>query len=189
VEQIVNEFLEQLDTSPVTDNWRLSRWNIWQKQGNKKKGKTGENLIEHYLEAKKYENNHAGGASLDFDLQFNEHNIEVKTSFALKTKGEIIHDNFKWQHIGMHKNWEYIVFIGINPEVPLGRVRRGWRADPKELNVLWFTKEQISTFCEQGLMTPQQGGLNGGNDDWWTTTPFFKTINYGKDYENIPISK
>jgi len=182
----VDEFLDQLNGEEVADKWLLSRYNYWQKQGNKAKGITGEKFIE-YMLTFKYENDHTGGASMAYDLCFNGNKIEVKTSFANKQKGIIKHDNFKWQHIGMHKDWDYIVLIGINPEEELGHVRRGWRDNPQEVNIVWLSRKQVEDFIKQGLITPQQGGQDGGNDDWWTIPSFFKDINYGYDFYEVPF--
>ena len=182
---LINEFLDTIVVD-TTDGWETSKFNAWQKQGNKAKGTTGENYIKYFLDTQGYLNVVKVGGCRDHDLKSDSQNIEVKTSFAMKNDGKIIHDSWKFQHIGFHKDWEYIVFIGINPPLSMGRVRRGWRDNPKDFNVAWFTREQLENFRNEELLTPQQGGKKGENDDWWTTGSFFKDINYGVGYENIP---
>ncbi len=182
---LINEFLETIPDSS-SDAWNESRWKHWARQGNKAKGKTGEDYIALLLSRKGYKNLFVGGGCKDYDLHFNIGKIEVKTSFAQQKDGVIIQDMFKWQHIGLEKDWDYIAFIGVNPEAYLCRSRRSWRTDDEQHFILWFTKKEIKEFIDRGLITPQAGGQGSGNDDFWTSNSFLKIINYGKEYRNIP---
>ena len=183
----IDDFLKTLNKS-VTDTWQLSKFYNWQSQGNKEKGVTGEKFVASVLSSNGYTQNTGGGGSSSYDLRFSDKRIEVKTSFAMKNAGTIVYDMFKWQHIGIHKNWDYIAFLGINPESSLNcRIRRGWRANPQEVNLLWFSKDDILQFIKAGLLTIQQGGQASDNDDYWTIASFFKEIEYGQDYRSIPF--
>ena len=183
----INDFLDTLK-SGTTNAWEVSKFYPWQRQGNKEKGVTGENFVSHILESKGYTKGSGGGGSSSYDLVFNGIHIEVKCSFAMKKAGEIYYDMFKWQHIGINKNWDYIAFVGINPELELNcRIRRGWRDNPEEVNLLWFSKSDILQFVNAGYLTIQQGGQSSSNDDYWTTASFFKDIDYGKNYKKIPF--
>ena len=182
----ISKFLSTLDGTEQ-DAWRKSKFYAWQSQGNKQKGITGENMIAEYLTDAGYINDKQGGGSASYDLCFNGVKIEVKTSFAMKDKGTIVADKFKWQHVGIDKDFDYIVFLGINAEQDLMKVRRGWREDIEEVNILWFSKKDIEKFISEGSMTIQQGGASSDNDDYWTSANFFKEINYGKDYKEIPF--
>jgi len=184
---LIDKFLKTT-TINTTGSWKNSKFFDWQQAGNKAKGTTGENFIKHLLDTQGYSDVVSVGGSADHDLKFDSQNIEVKLSFANRDEsGEIVHDKFTWNHIGFLKNWEHIVFIGLNPPLSEGRVRGNWRDNSEELNVMWFTREQLEKLCDEGLIARQQGGKKGNNDDWMAGGTFFKKINYGAEYENIPF--
>jgi len=188
MEKRIDEFL---DTIPafVPQGWDGSRFIAWQKQSNGAKGTRAERFVKEYLEDKGYENDHKGGGNLSFDLQFNKCKIEVKVAFAGSSDGTITADKFTWNHIGMHKDWDCVVFIGINPPTGEGHIRQrnGWREDPEEFIMFWVNREQISKFIDQGYFSIQQGGGESGNDDWMPMASFLQAVNYGHDYQEVPF--
>lgn len=185
MDSLINKFLKTL--TPVTnDPWQVSKFKDWQKQTNKLKGKTGEDFIKVLLEAEGCSIDSVGGSE-DHDLidTTTGLKIEVKTSFAAKASGKslINSDGFIFQHIGLHKEWDWLVFVGINHEDPAYRhIRRGWREETEDVVVRFIPREKFEELVREGFFKPQQGGKSGGNDDWWSTATFFKDTNYLADY-------
>ena len=189
---LIDKFLKTIP-SVTTDPWQASKFRDWQKQTNKLKGNTGENYIKFVLETEGFSIDSVGGSE-DHDLIDTNTGlkIEVKTSFAAKVSGKplINSDGFIFQHIGLHKDWDWLAFVGINHENPAYRhVRRGWREETEDVVVRFVSREKFEEWVREGLFKPQQGGESGGNDDWWSTSTFFKDTNYLADYTKyLPAS-
>ena len=167
----------------VGDAWSTSRYSEWQKLPNKMKGTRGEQFINVHLQSEGVASEHLGGTE-EPDLLINGTiPVEVKTGFAQRDKGKIKIDSFIFNHLGLQKEWDYAVFLGINPENtnPFAHVRRGWRSDYSELNICVLSKEEVIDLIEAGIFYHQQGGKEGGNDDYMSKDAFNKMYNYFAD--------
>ena len=85
---------------------------------------------------------------------------EFKFSAAGKYRGSHLPrpDNFVINHVAAGKDWDILVFLGLNPD---GTPHR----------FFWFHKD---AFCEEikrsdSVFKKQQGGKKGTNDDWICT--------------------
>ena len=82
---------------------------------------------------------------------------EIKFSLAqkdVKTKS-IKKNTFVINHIGIGKHWERLIFVCINGE------------NEKDWLIKWFSKVDLENYLKHNtLFSRQQGGKNGGNDDW-----------------------
>jgi len=87
------------------------------------------------------------------------HKTEMKFSVALTDHGTggCKEDSFIFNHIAISKDWDRIIFCGINLELD-------------NSHVVWMSKEDFIGARDSGELqkyfTPQQGGKNGGNDDY-----------------------
>ena len=84
---------------------------------------------------------------------------EIKFSLATRDKkGGAVTDKFIINHVSVSKDWERLIFCGINP-------------DESEARIVFFTKEDFVAHLESDdcLFNVQQGGKKGGNDDYICT--------------------
>ena len=87
---------------------------------------------------------------------------EIKFSLAQKdSKTNGIKKNiFIINHIGLKKQWERLIFVCINGE------------NEKDWLIKWFRKVDFENYLKNNtLFKQQQGGKNGGNDDWMCSGP------------------
>lgn len=96
--------------------------------------------------------------------------IRTEIKFALSHKdreNKCIKDNtFIINHVSEKKDWERLVFIGINPIIA-------------DSILIWFSKEDFTAHINTAecYFKRQQGGNDGGNDDWMiSSTALMKFI-------------
>ena len=123
--------------------------------GAKQKGLYGEIYARILLE----ESNKvvAKGTNYGHDYIVDGHKTEVKFSVTQTdniTK-DIIIDTFMMNHIGQEKDWDRLLFIGINPCL-------------SDRRVFWFTKSDVEKCIELGYLKRQSSGEDGDNDDYMT---------------------
>ena len=99
---------------------------------------------------------------------------EIKFSLAKTSKGAVIHDEFMINHVSICKDWERLVFCGINPKNSENRVR-----------MYFMEKKDFEKHMKKGsdVFKPQQAGKSGNNDDYicsnfskFVNLPFVKEI-------------
>ena len=76
--------------------------------------------------------------------------IEETDDFGVKT------DSFVINHVSKDKDWEYLVFCGINPK-------------ESDMRLIWFSNEDFKTHVETSCFNTQQGGKKIANDDYMCT--------------------
>ena len=83
--------------------------------------------------------------------------IEIKFSIANKVNGVPRKDRYLINHISLSKDWDRLVFFGINPVY-------------EESRFLFFDKEDfknnIQNLKDKKIISHQQSGNRGGNDDY-----------------------
>ena len=108
----------------------------------------------------------------DHDFVVNGLKLELKFSLASNQKGKGVYDKFTFNHIGLHKQWDYLVLVGVNPPVELAHVRRGHEYS-EEVRAYCISKKDLKSQLDMLLtlnyISPQQGGKAGGNDDYMVT--------------------
>jgi len=136
----------------------------------KNKGKYGEEFfLSHYKDCADvvWNNNND-----DHDFTVNGLKMELKFSFASNVKGIGHYDKFTFNHIGIHKNWDYLVLIGINPPESIAHLRRGYTYT-ESIRAYAISKqdfiENYDYHIENNLLSVQQGGKASGNDDHMVT--------------------
>jgi len=92
----------------------------------------------------------------DHDMVVNGYKTEVKFSIAQtnKDKTAINKDVFMMNQVGVGKDYDRLLFIGINPNF-------------EESRIVWFDKKDIKKIINnKDYFGYQQGGNNAENDDY-----------------------
>ena len=108
----------------LNNYWTKTPYEIYFTIGAKSKGTVGETIVKNYLESvgfiiKPREN--AG-----HDAIVNGIKTEIKFSLASKRN---LNNEYTFNHIGVNKDWERIIFCGINGNL--------------QEKIVWFTNEEI----------------------------------------------
>jgi hypothetical protein len=125
----------------------------------KQKGEFGERFVSKYFKLKGNQVKRAKTSTAGHDRVIDDILTEIKFSLATRdTKGGVKEDQFIINHVSKDKDWERLVFFGIN------NTEEGSR-------LFWFTKEDFLKHLESDdcLFAPQQGGKSIGNDDYICT--------------------
>lgn len=125
----------------------------------KQKGEFGERFVAKYFDAKGSEVKRAKTSTAGHDRVIDGIMTEIKFSVATRNKvGGVKEDQFIINHVSKDKDWERLVFFGINPT-------------EDNCCFFWFNKEDFIKHLESDncLFAPQQGGKSIGNDDYICT--------------------
>ena len=185
---------EKLNT--LNDNWKDDPiFKAYHKQGNKQKGTNGEYIVENIFKSlgstvvATRDSKHKG---TDFDMVVDGFKTEIKFSLANSKGNKINVDKFIINHVAVGKNWDRLVFCGINPMGSSERVHM-YFADKQDFKDYMDSfvvparatddiklRKQIFGTC---VFKPQQGGFKTLNDDYMCTNfkklvalPFIKEI-------------
>lgn len=153
--KLTNYIKENLD-----DLWRGTFLQGYRYMGNKQKGVFGELFALEYLKSKGFKVNGRQNNDTDYDLLVEGLRVEVKFSVALTETNKktgvqrLVKDKFMMNHIGIGKDYDRILFIGINPIF-------------KESRIVWFDKKDIKkSINNDEYFDSQQGGKKSDNDDY-----------------------
>lgn len=125
----------------------------------KQKGEFGERFVSKYFELKGNFVKRAKTSTDGHDRVIDGILTEIKFSLATRDKkGGVKEDQFIINHVSKDKDWERLVFFGINSKEESSRL-------------FWFTKEDFLNHLESNdcLFAAQQGGKSIGNDDYICT--------------------
>lgn len=125
----------------------------------KQKGEFGERFVSKYFVLKNSKVKRAKSSTAGHDRVIDEILTEIKFSLATRDKnGGVKKDQFIINHVSKDKDWERLVFFGIN-------------STEDDCRLLWFTKQDFLNHLESDdcLFAPQQGGKSIGNDDYICT--------------------
>jgi hypothetical protein len=141
---------------------------------NKQKGMMGEIYVKKIFENCGYKVSFASTSTAGHDLVINDILTEVKFSLAHTDhkKKQTKHDEFIMNHVALGKNWERLIFIGVN-------------RDDMSFRAKYMTKKLFRDAIKKGhLFSVQQGGKHGGNDDYIISSKKLRELmnsNYMKD--------
>ncbi len=142
----------------ICDPWRNTRFKGYVYMSPKQKGCFGEMFTEKLLKKNGFEVRGPEKSTSGYDRFVNNKKCEIKFSLATRNKknNEIIDkDSFIMNHVSKEKDWDFLLFIGINPE-------------PNDMRILWFKKEDFKNNCSV-CFNIQQGGKKIENDDYMCT--------------------
>ena len=144
----------------VQDPWKETPFEGYVYMSPKQKGEFGERFTTKYLEVLGYDVKRAKTSTAGHDRVVDNSLTEIKFSLACRNKKKdgVIVDKFIINHVSSGKDWERLVFVGVNP-------------DESDLRVVWFSKEDFNTHLTSTnpLFKVQQGGKKVGNDDYICT--------------------
>ena len=126
----------------------------------KQKGEFGERFVSKYMEEFLLsEVERAKTSTAGHDRVIDSILTEIKFALATRNKkGGVVVDKFIINHVSVCKDWERLIFCGINP-------------DEKDIRIFYITKQNFEEHLKSDdcLFNVQQGGQNGGNDDYICT--------------------
>ena len=137
----------------LNDPWHGTQWQGYRYLDNKQKGELGERFVESLMDNMGHKVDRAVSSTAGHDRVIDGVLTEIKFSIAQtsKDKKEIKDDTFIINHVGEKKDWERLIFVGINRN--------------KESRLGYITKEDFKKIKKK-YFRPQQGGLKANNDDW-----------------------
>ena len=165
-----NDIKSYVSTLNTSSSWVKKEFPQYAIADAKNKGKIGEEIFYNLcVENGKdiiWNNNND-----DHDFVINGVKVELKFSLASNKAGAGlgIVDKFTFNHIATHKDWEYLVLMGINPPHELSHVRRNC---PYEEDIRLYTiskkdfVDNLDYHLDNNLLGHQQGGESGRLDDY-----------------------
>ena len=125
----------------------------------KQKGEFGERFVSKFMELRDSTVKRAKTSTAGHDRVIDDVLTEIKFALATRSKkGGVVVDKFIINHVSVCKDWERLIFCGINPS-------------ESDIRVFYITKEDFVEHLKSDdcLFNTQQGGQNGGNDDYICT--------------------
>lgn len=168
---IENSGLRDYIDANAQDPWHDTMFRGYVFMSPKQKGEFGERFVSHYMEEEQCLVERAATSTAGHDRVIDGILTEIKFSLATRNKkGGVKKDSFIINHISCDKDWERLIFFGINP-------------DEEDARLVWFSKEDFIANLDSGLFAHQQGGGKIGNDDYICTKvaallaePWVKTV-------------
>jgi len=122
----------------------------------KHKGQYGELFVEHFMKEMLCDVQPAETSTAGYDRYVDNIKTEIKFSLATRKSGKIIDNSFVINHVSVNKNWDRLIFCGIN---------KG------NMVAIYFTKEDFKQelLRKDTVFHHQQGGKGGENDDYMCT--------------------
>jgi hypothetical protein len=138
----------------------------------------GEVFVSHYMK-KNNDSKVKSPLNTGHDRIIDSHKTEIKFSLATANtkKAQVNRDRFVINHVAKGKDWERLIFCGINPENGNNEER---------IRIHWMDKKDFVKYMNSGgskIFKHQQSGKKGKNDDYMCTNykkltklPFIKDI-------------
>jgi hypothetical protein len=168
-----DESLQQYISNNLKDPWINTSFEGYVFLSPKQKGEFGERFVSKYFVTKGSKLKKAKTSTAGHDRIIDGILTEIKFGLATRDKiGGIKEDQFIINHVSKDKDWERLVFFGIN-------------STEDNCRFFWFSKQDFLEHLESDncLFSSQQGGKSIGNDDYICTKidklkcmPFVKTI-------------
>ena len=155
LDEIVTSDLREFIKENQGDPWIGTPFEGYVNLENGQKGTFGEMFVENYMK-------HLGftigkRTDVSHDSIIDGKKIEIKFSLANKVNGVPRKDRYLINHISLSKDWDRLIFFGINPVY-------------EESRFLFFDKEDfennIQNLKDKKIISHQQSGNRGGNDDY-----------------------
>ena len=152
--------LQNYISKNLADPWLGTPFQGYVYMSPKQKGEFGERFTSKYLSYLKHNVEKAETSTAGHDRVVDDILTEIKFSLATRnrSKGGVVFDKFIINHVSSGKDWERLIFVGINEK-------------EEDMRVVWFTKEDFNNHIESdnSLFNVQQGGKSVGNDDYICT--------------------
>tara|TARA_A100001515_G_scaffold32386_1_gene25322 strand:- start:33 stop:629 length:597 start_codon:yes stop_codon:yes gene_type:complete len=171
----------------VNNNWQQDPvFFNYHKLGNKQKGTNGEYVVSKLMEAMGHKVVAPEGTG--HDRIVDDIKTEIKFSLAVSEKDMIVKDKFIINHVSKEKDWDRLVFCGVNPNPEWGnmKIRRNDSLPFQRQRMYFMHKDDFVSYMESPgskIFKHQQGGEGIANDDFICTNfhelielPFVKHI-------------
>jgi hypothetical protein len=179
---ITNEIFELMNLNEhikkqLHNNWEGTLFEDYPKMDPKGKGSFGEEYVEGLMKLR--------GSTVEpptdpgHDRIIDIKKTEIKFSLAssnnnYKKTGKLIDpDSFTFNHIAAEKDWDWFIFLGINPDLDNPNIRPPWDMNEWPTHRMWImNKKDFLSYLHSGKNTvfkKQQGGKKATNDDYMVT--------------------
>ena len=151
-----NDEIQNYIQENLYDPWIGSPFEGYRYMGNKQKGELGERLVSLIMEKAGYDVEFAHSSTAGYDRILNGIKTEIKFSVSHTDtkKGSIKEGCFTMNHVAVGKDWDRLIFIGVNK-------------NPNEFKAVYMTKEMFKKCLKtEKYFNRQQGGKNSKNDDY-----------------------
>ena len=168
---LMEDMLELKETKEWKETVKLNRlwkndplFNEYHALSTKVMGKVGEIFVSHYM--KKNNNSKVKEPlTMGHDRIIDDHKTEIKFSLATANskKTQVNRDKFVINHVAKGKDWERLIFCGINPENGNGEER---------IRIHWMGKKDFVNYMNspgKKVFKHQQSGKKVKNDDYICT--------------------
>ena len=143
----------------TSDPWTGTNFEGYVYMSPKQKGEFGERFVSEYFKLAGSTVKRAKTSTAGHDRVIDEILTEIKFSLATRDKkGSTKTDSFIINHVSRDKDWERLVFFGIN-------------SDESQARLFFFTKADFLAHLgsDSCLFAHQQGGKSIENDDYICT--------------------
>ena len=140
----------------LKDPWKGTSFEGYVLMSPKQKGEFGERFVSKFMTLAGCDVKRAKTSTAGHDRVIDGIRTEIKYSLATRRKkGGVNKDKFLLNHMSECKDWERLIFFGINP-------------DEKDCRLIWFTKEDFVKHINSSdrVIRRQQAGEGGNNDDF-----------------------
>ena len=143
----------------LKDPWKGTSFEGYVFLSPKQKGEFGERFVSKLMTLAGCDVKRAKTSTAGHDRVID--NILTEIKFALATrdkKGGVVVDKFIINHVSVGKDWERLIFCGINP-------------NEEDARIVFITKEDFEEHLKSDTcyFNVQQGGKKVGNDDYICT--------------------
>ena len=145
--------------SNLQDPWKGTNFEGYVYLSPKQKGELGERFVSQLMNNLGHKVERAVTSTAGHDRVIGKILTEIKFALATRDKkGGVIVDKFIINHVSVGKDWERLIFCGINP-------------DEKDARIVFITKEDFEAHLKSDkcYFNVQQGGKSVGNDDYICT--------------------
>jgi hypothetical protein len=175
----------------INNNWKEDlQFANYPKLGQKQKGQIGEHVVEEIMKI----NGHLveSPQNTGHDRIVDKIKTEIKFSLACSKNDKIIKDKFIINHVSIGKDWQRLIFCGINPKPEWGnmKVRKTDKLEWGRIRIVFMEKQDFVQYMnsdEKKIFKFQQGGEKVQNDDYicsnflkFAKLPFVKDISEWK---------
>ena len=143
----------------LKDPWKGTPFEGYVFMSPKQKGEFGERFVSKFMEEMCCKVKRAATSTAGHDRVIDDILTEIKFALATRNKkGGVTVDKFIINHVSVGKDWQRLIFCGVNP-------------DEKDLRIFFITKENFEAHLKSDkcYFNVQQGGKSVGNDDYICT--------------------
>jgi hypothetical protein len=149
-----NEVVKEMIDSEQFNPWVGTPFEGYKQLNNIQKGNVGEKIVKTYLLNNGFEVKERRNRTDGYDAIVNRIKTEIKFSLAQtdNVNKRISYDTFIMNHVSEGKEWERLIFLGVNPDMTF--------------HFKYLTKSEFSNHFKNEYFNRQQGGSQSDNDDY-----------------------